>query len=198
MRKLAFITIITFLSFDSVAQKTSAEKIDIDLTQSKLEWTGKKLGGEHYGEIQLASGHLTFTKKKLTGGAFEMDMASINCIDITDEKSNKRLIDHLKSEDFFSVARFPKSTFVINKVESKSATEYLVVGDLTIKGKTNPITFTAKLNTVNNQTVAEATLVFDRSKYDVKFGSQSFFENLGDKLVYDDVDMSVKLILPSK
>jgi polyisoprenoid-binding protein YceI len=193
--KLAFITLITLLSFASVAQKTNTKKIDIDLKQSKLEWIGKKLGGEHYGEIQLASGHLAFTKNKLTGGIFEMDMASITCVDITNEKSNKRLVDHLKSEDFFSVVRFPKSTFTITKVESKSATEYMVTGNLAIKGKANQITFTAKLNTVNNQTVAEATIVFDRSKYDVKFGSQSFFENIGDKLVYDDVDMNVKLVL---
>lgn len=193
--KFVLITLITAVSFASVAQKNVAEKIDIDLMQSKLEWTGKKLGGEHYGNIQLSSGHLTFSKNKLVGGTFEMDMASINCVDITDAKSNKRLVDHLKSEDFFSVERFPKSTFIITKAESKSATEYLVTGDLTIKGKANPITFTAKINTMSNQTIAEATLVFDRSKYDVKFGSQSFFENLGDKLVYDDVDMSVKLVL---
>jgi polyisoprenoid-binding protein YceI len=198
MRKLVFITLLTSLSFASVAQKTDVEKIEIDLKQSKLEWTGKKLGGEHYGEILLASGYLTFTKNKLTGGTFEMDMTSITCVDITDQKSNKRLVDHLKSEDFFSVTRFPTSSFIITKVEPKSATEYLILGDLTIKGKTNPTTFTAKLNAVNNQTVAEAMLVFDRSKYDVKFGSQSFFENLGDKLVYDDVDMNVKLVLLSR
>lgn len=198
MREVVFVSLLIFLSFASVAQKTGVEKIDIDLTQSKLEWTGKKLGGEHYGEIQLASGYLTFTKKKLTGGTFEMDMTSITCVDITDEKSNKRLVDHLKSEDFFSTARFPKSVFVITKVESKSGVEYLITGNLTIKGKTNSITFTAKLNTMNNQTYAEATIVFDRSKYDVKFGSQSFFENLGDKLVYDDVDMDIKLVLLSK
>ncbi len=198
MKKLASITLFVLLSFSSFAQGNSAEKTDIDLRQSKLEWTGKKLGGEHYGEIQLSSGNLTFTKNKLTGGSFEMDMASITCADITDTKSNKRLIDHLKSEDFFSVVRFPTSKFVITNVEPKSTNEYTVTGNLTIKGKTNPITFTAKVNSINNQIVAEATLTFDRSKYDVKFGSQSFFENLGDKLVYDDVDMSVKLVFLSK
>ena len=198
MKKLASITLFVLLSFSSFAQGNSAEKTDIDLKQSKLEWTGKKLGGEHYGEIQLSSGNLTFTKNKLTGGSFEMDMTSITCADITDTKSNKRLVDHLKSEDFFSVVRFPKSSFVITKVEPTSATEYTVTGNLTIKGKTNPITFTANVNSINNQTVANATLTFDRSKYDVKFGSQSFFENLGEKLVYDDVDMIVKLVMLSK
>lgn len=196
--KLAIITLITFMPFVSVAQKANIEKIDIDLNQSKLEWTGKKVGGEHYGEIQLASGYLTFMKGKLTGGTFEMNMASITCVDITDEKSNRRLVDHLKSEDFFSAARFPRSSFIITKVEPKSATEYLITGDLAVKGKTNSLDFTAKVNMIKNQTVAEATLVFDRSKYDVKFGSESFFENLGDKLVYDEVGMSVKLVLTTR
>ncbi|MBN8651509.1 MAG: YceI family protein [Cytophagales bacterium] len=191
--KFVLISLLALLSFSVEAQKT-----DIDLKQSKIEWTGKKLGGEHYGNIQLSSGHLTFNKNKLVGGTFEMDMASITCVDITDDKSNKRLVDHLKSEDFFSVTRFPKSSFIITRVEYKSATEYLVTGDLTIKDKANPITFTAKINAMSTQTIAEAILVFDRSKYDVKFGSQSFFENLGDKLVYDDVDMTVKLVLLTK
>ena len=194
MKKLVSITLFALLSLSSFAQGNT-RKTDIDLKKSTLEWTGKKLGGEHYGQIQLSAGHLTFNKNKLTGGTFEMDMTSITCADITDEKSNRRLVDHLKSEDFFSVVRFPTSKFVITKVEPKSTNEYTVTGNLTIKEKTNSITFTAKVNTINNQTIAEATLVFDRSKYDVKFGSQSFFENLGDKLVYDDVDMSVKLVL---
>lgn len=198
MSNLAFITLVIFLPFASVAQKTGVETIGIDLTQSKLEWTGKKLGGEHYGEIQLASGYLTFTKKKLTGGSFEIDMVSITCADITDAKQNKRLVDHLKSEDFFSVVRFPKSAFVIAKVKPKSDSDYLITGNLTIKGKTNPVTFPAKVIVTNAQTKAEAVLVFDRSQYDVKFGSQSFFENFGDKLVYDDVDMKVILVLNQK
>lgn len=186
------------LSISSLAQPKGPEKTDIDVKQSSVEWTGKKLGGEHYGKIALVSGYLEFTKKKLTGGAFEMDMSSITCEDITDPKSNKRLIDHLESEDFFAVTRFPRATFVITKSEALSATEYRVTGDLTIKGKTNPITFTTQINTTNNQSIAEATFTFDRSKYDIKFGSQSFFENLGDKLVYDDVDMKVRLVLLSK
>lgn len=94
--KILSVILIAHLSLTTVAQKIKSETIDIDLKQSKLEWTGKKLGGEHYGEIQLASGHLVFTKSKLTGGAFEMDMASITCADIADVKSNKRLVDHLK------------------------------------------------------------------------------------------------------
>jgi polyisoprenoid-binding protein YceI len=173
----------------------SEQKYVADASSSKLEWTGKKLTGEHYGEIKLRVGELTFSKDKLVGGRFEMDMNTITCTDITDPKSNKRLVDHLKSEDFFSVVRYPTSQFVITSVEVKSSTEYNITGNLTIKGKTNPLTFPVKLRSENNSLLAEATMKFDRSVYDVKFGSQSFYENLGDKLVYDDIDIAIKLTL---
>lgn len=192
MRILLIILIALLTNTECPAQVNGDGTVSVDATKSKLEWTGKKLGGEHYGEILISTGQLTFKKGKLTGGSFEIDMTSINCIDITDTKSNKRLVDHLKSEDFFSVARFPKSTLVITKVQVKSPNEYTITGALTIKGKTNEIEFPAS---VKGQTEAEANLVFDRSKYDVKFGSQSFFENIGDKLVYDEVEMKVKLVL---
>ena len=190
--------ILTFVSTVwvclSYAQE-SGQKYVADASSSKLEWTGKKLTGEHYGEIKLRGGELTFSKDKLVGGKFEMDMNSITCTDITDAKSNKRLVDHLKSEDFFSVERHPISHFVITSVEAKSATEYSVTGNLTIKGKTNPLSFAVKLRRENNRLLAEATMTFDRSMYDVKFGSQSFYENLGDKLVYDDIDIVINLSL---
>lgn len=192
MRILFFIVMVQFVFIDGIAQTTGEATVTVDVTRSKLEWTGRKLGGEHYGEIQLSSGRLAFKKGRLAGGSFEIDMTSITCTDLTDEKSNRRLVDHLKSEDFFSVTRFPKATLVMKKVGMKSPNEYSITADLTIKGKTNEIEFPAFLK---GQSEAEANVVFDRSKFDVKFGSQSFFENLGDKLVYDDIELKITLIL---
>jgi len=195
MRILILIIVAHIAITDGLAQGSANGKANVDVKNSKLEWTGRKVGGEHYGEMQLSTGNLSFIKGKLSGGSFEIDMTSIICIDITDQKQNKRLVDHLKSEDFFSVARFPSSSLTITKVEIQEANKYSVTGNLTIKGKSNPINFSASFTKVNGQDVAETTLAFDRSQYDVKFGSQSFFENLGDKLVYDDIELKVKLIL---
>lgn len=181
-----------------VSSQDIKTKYVAELSSSKIEWTGKKVTGEHYGEIKLASGELIFSKQKLSGGSFEMDMASITCTDITDAKSNKRLVDHLKSDDFFSVKNYPHSRFTITSVICKSDNECDITGNLTIKDKTNSITFPTKLRRENDTVIANATMTFDRSKYDVKFGSQSFFENLGDKLVYDDVDISITLTLRSE
>lgn len=192
MRILFFIVMVQFVFIDSIAQTTGDVTMSVEVTRSKLEWTGRKLGGEHYGEIRLSSGQLAFKKGKLTGGSFEIDMPSITCTDLTDEKTNRRLVDHLKSEDFFSVTRFPKATLVITKVGMKSPNEYSISADLTIKGKTNAIEFPAVFA---GQREVEANVIFDRSKFDVKFGSRTFFEGLGDKLVYDEVEIKVKLVV---
>lgn len=195
MRVLSILVALICFSNYSQAQKKGESKNEIDLKKSRVEWTGRKLTGEHYGEIAASQGYLTFNKMRLTGGHFEIDMNSITCSDITDEKSNKRLVDHLKSDDFFSASKFPHARFEITKSEYKSENNYLITGNLTIKGSTNALSFPATVTSDNGVTTAKATMVFDRSKYDIKFGSQSFFENLGDKLVYDDIEIKVELIL---
>jgi polyisoprenoid-binding protein YceI len=194
LMRVLIIGLIATVYLKSYAQ-TSITSVQVDTEKSVLEWTGKKLSGEHYGELKLISGFLNFTNNRLTGGQFEIDMNSIVCLDITDAKSNKRLIDHLKSEDFFGVSRFPKAKFEITKAVYRSETEYEITGNLTIKEKTNAITFSAVMKSVENVSYAEALMVVDRSKFDIKFGSQSFFENLADKLVYDDMDIKVRLVL---
>ncbi len=192
--KHLFLIAIIVSCFTGFAQEIQTKFI-ADVGKSKVEWTGKKLTGEHYGEIKLSSGELTMQSGKLISGKFEMDMTSIICTDITDPKSNKRLVDHLKSEDFFAVNTYPHSQFVITSTKNKSANEYEVTGNLTIKGKTHPVTFPVSVTNTNGVLQARGSLTFDRSKYEVKFGSQSFYENLGDKLVYDDVDISINLVL---
>jgi polyisoprenoid-binding protein YceI len=192
--KHLFLIVTILFSFTGFAQETQI-KFTADVDKSKIEWTGKKLTGEHYGEIKLSSGELTLQNGRLASGKFEMDMTSITCTDITDAKSNKRLVDHLKSEDFFAVNSNPRSLFTIKSIRNKSPNEYEVTGDLTIKGKTHPVTFPVHLTNTNNVLQANGSLTFDRSKYDVRFGSQSFYENLGDKLVYDDVDITINLVL---
>lgn len=181
------------MAFISSSQ-AQTEKVNVDVQKSSVEWTGKKLTGEHYGNVLLKTAELSFKDKKLIGGAFEIDMTTIACTDISDQKSNKRLVDHLKSEDFFAVSKFPISRFVITKVDNNGENKYNITGDLTIKGITNAVNFPATLTVDGKTTTASATIVFDRSKYDVKFGSQSFFENLGDKMVYDDIELKVQLI----
>ena len=173
------------------------ESFNVDVKQSKLEWHGKKVTGEHNGLINIQGGMLQFKDDMLVGGEFQIDMKTIVNLDLESEEWNTKLVNHLKSDDFFSVEKFPTATLKITEVKAhkaeKSDANYWIKGDLTIKGKTNPIEFAAKVDKDEKGISGSANMTIDRSKYDVRYGSGSFFEGLGDKLIYDDFDMKVSL-----
>lgn len=190
MNKLKQTILCALIFFASWVQ---AQKIEINTVESSVNWTGKKLTGEHTGTLSFVKGEMVLNKKKLTGGVFEIDMNSITCTDIQDKKSNVRLIDHLKSDDFLSVRTNPISRLEITKVQQLGGDEYSITGNLTIKGTTQAITFPATVMVTGELVTAKAYLTFDRSKYNIKFGSNSFFENLGDEMIYDDIDLMIQL-----
>lgn len=180
---IAVITVITF-SFTTV----NAQQKEIKTENSKVIWKGYKVTGSHEGTINLKSGFLTFSDTKLVGGEFVMNMLTIETTDLTGEYKGK-LDGHLKSDDFFSVEKHPNATLVITKVEASGKNSYKVTGDLTIKGIKNAVTF--DLSVYGNK--ANATLKIDRTKYDVRYGSTSFFDNLKDKAIYDEFDLVADL-----
>lgn len=180
--------IIATLAFSSVAFAT--DKIEIDPATSKIVYVGKKVTGEHTGDVKLASGHLLFEKDVLKGGDFVADMTSISNTDIGDKEYHKKFIDHMFSEDFFGVEKHKTATFVMKNAKKKNGDTYKVTGDLTIKGKTAPVSFDA----VATKDKATATLTFDRTKYDIRYGSGKFFKSLGDKMINDEVQLQVTLI----
>jgi len=166
---------------------------ELSLEESFLKWTGTQLSGKsHYGTLSFKSAGLKFSDNRLVGGSFVVDMTSLSVDDLTG-KGKKSLEGHLKSDDFFSVSDFSVSELKINSVEKVSEHEYSATGNLTIKGYTHEakVTFFIKKGS-NNMT---AKLVFDRSKYNVRYGSGSFFEKLGDNLILDDIELEATLIM---
>lgn len=174
----------------SAAKKAVAYKVDA--AKSVVKWHAKKVTGEHFGTIGLASGALNVDGTKITGGTFEIDMTSIKCTDLTDAGYNAKLVGHLKSEDFFSVEKNPKATFVITKVDGKGA-NVNITGDLTIKGIKNSVTFPATVTADAKGVTANAKIVLDRSKWDIRYGSKTFFPNIGDKMINDDFEIELAL-----
>ena len=164
------------------------EKKTVNTETSKVTWKAYKVTGSHTGTVQLNSGSLEFAEGKLTGGEFEVNMTTLISTDLEGEYKGK-LEGHLKSDDFFGVATHPTSTLVFTKVTPSGKNSYEVTGDLTIKGITKPVTFDVSIY----GSKATATLKVDRALYNVKYGSGSFFENLGDKTIYDEFDLVVDL-----
>ena len=144
--------------------------------------------------MAIGRGDFVVAGGELTDGSFEINMTSSDNIDMEGEYSQK-LENHLKSDDFFGVTTYPTAKFVITKVVSKGTSgTYRITGDLTIKSTTKPIKFDAILTSQGDKNIVTADIVIDRSEYDVCFGSGSFFDNLGDKTIYDDFTLKVKLI----
>ncbi|SFS64348.1 YceI family protein [Lutibacter maritimus] len=185
-KNLALIALIAVFTFSFT--KVNAQQKEIKIANSNVIWKGYKVTGSHEGTISLKSGFLTFNDNKLTGGEFVMDMNTIVTTDLQGEYKGK-LEGHLKSDDFFGVEKHPTAKLVISKVNATGKNSYKVTGDLTIKGITNVITF--DLSVYGNK--ANAALKIDRTKYDVRYGSTSFFDNLKDKAIYDEFDLVADL-----
>lgn len=186
--------IISILVLSSFLERPDAEKFQVDTKQSSLLWTGRKVTGEHTGTVQVSAGELKVEGKSISQGNFEIDLSSITVTDISDEGANSKLVGHLKSDDFFSVEKHPKAKFVLNSAIHKAGNEYLVKGDLTIKGITNKIEFPALIVREDKKLTATAKINVDRTKYDIKFRSTNFFENLGDKAIDNNFELDLKLV----
>ncbi len=198
-RIITFLFFIFMFNFLFAIEKTNAQEYVFDPAESSIEWFGKKVTGEHTGTINLKQGRLNLVKGKISGGEFEIDMASIVDLDLQDPEYKNKLMNHLKSDDFFSVVSFPVSRFVITDVKEatnkdNSHYNYHIKGDLTIKGITHPIEFPAVINVKDGKLNANAQVTVNRAKYNVRYGSGSFFEGLGDKLIYDDFILKLNLV----
>lgn len=168
-----------------------AQKADVNTEKSSVEWQGKKIGGQHEGNIQIKSGSLELNGDKIVAGNFVVDMTSITCTDLKDESYKQKLVGHLKSDDFFGVEAYPTAKFVVTKSSDFSNGTATLTGDLTIKGNKENISFDV-LKTGN---AYSAKIEIDRSKFDVRYGSNSFFDNLGDKAIEDNFTLKVKLVI---
>ena len=176
-------------SSNGTTLQASDASYTINPDQSIIVWTGREVTtSKHFGNIYFASGQFEVKSGLISSGEFVVDMTTIDNQDLPQERRG-RLEAHLKSDDFFSVESHPTALLSILSSESVADGKWMVSGELTIKTFTHPVKFEMS----NSNDEWKANLVFDRSKYEVKFRSGSFFENLGDKLIYDDIELAINL-----
>ena len=192
-----------FLLFIAGSMTANAGNPDHSVTfkvqpdQSVIAWIGHKVTGEHNGTIGIKDGSLVWNHGTLESGSITIDMASVTVLDQQGGGKTK-LEGHLKSDDFFGVEKHPTATLAITRVVSKGEGQYTITADLTIKGITNPVTFDANVKTEANQLTATADIKVDRTLYDIRYGSGKFFDDLGDKAIYDEFDLNIKLVASGK
>ena len=188
----AFVGVAMLLGFTFVRPNSGVEyKASTD--KSAIKWVGRKVTGEHNGTVALKSGSVSVDGTKISGGKFEIDLSSVTCADLTDQTYNQKLIEHLKSDDFFSTAKHPTALLEIVSGTKTTGDKYDIKGRLTIKGITKDITFPATVKVTDKNLVAIAKVKIDRTQYDIRYGSASFFEGLGDKAISNDFELDVNI-----
>ena len=195
----ASVFLIAALSLALPLTASAVQTLKLDADQSVLNWTGTKVTGKHQGTLKLKSGSLQLDHGQIKGGAFDIDMTSLVDTDLKDPDYKTKLETHLRSEDFFSVAKNPLAIFKITSVKpianaAAGQPNQEITGDLTIKGITHPVTFPAVVTLGKVKAEATGTVKIDRTKYDIRYGSGKFFQGLGDKLINDDFTIDLKLV----
>ena len=191
-KNLALIALVAVFTFSFT--KVNAQQKEIKIANSKVIWKGYKVTGSHEGTINLKSGFLTFNDNKLTGGEFVMDMTTIKNTDIKSDKYRGDLEKHLRSDDFFGVQKFPESKFVIKESKYLTSGSILVKGEITIKGITKPLEFEVDSHKHGESVYVSGLMVIDRTQFDIRYGSGSFFDNLGDRTINNDFEIKFDLM----
>ena len=202
MKYLApMMVLATLVSMTAGAAKKETKVVyQLDTAASKATWTGRKKMGAHNGTIQFKEGHFDMIKNTMKGGEVVMDMTTITDVDQKDPNDQAKLVGHLKSPDFFDVAKFPTATFKIksfsdvhNFVPGQPNAE--IKGDLTVHGITHEETLKLFFTPTADGFTAKGKFIIDRTTYDIKFHSQKFdVKALGDKLIEDRFDLDLDIV----
>lgn len=174
------------------AETPKGHRIQADVANSQLVWKGHKIMGSHEGEMDLKSGYLIKNKNTITGGEFVVDMHSIRAkklMDGGDDHDKNELAAHLRDGDFFDASTYPTAKFIVTKAENSDG-KLKISGNMTIKAVTQPISFLA---TWTND-VLKANVNIDRTKFNIKYGSGSFFDNLGDRAIKDQFSLDLNVV----
>ena len=193
---MSFFALVVMLLGFSVTM--NAAEYVVDKAASKVKWEAKKVTGLHNGSVSFANGSIVGTGNKISEGTFVIDMKSMANDDITDAGMKAKLMGHLASDDFFSIEKFPEAKMEIKKVTAVAGDEFKFLVDLTIKGITNPVEFNAKVTASGDKLSADGVITVNRTLYGIKYGSGSFFQGLGDKVIYDDFTLAFSVVAQKK
>lgn len=178
------------------ATNTDAKTM-VDIAASEIKWLGTKVTGEHSGTLKLKDGYINANDKRITGGEFNIDLNSIKCTDLAADEGGAKLEGHLKSPDFFDVAKYPTAKFVINKMTNLAGdanANSMIFGNLTIKDVTKEIGFKANVNLEEgNFSVSTVKFAIDRTDFGIKYKSSKFFNDLADKAINDKFTIQINL-----
>lgn len=186
------LAVATVLSVNA-NKKHNHANLTVNTEKSVVNWTGKKVAGEHTGTIKIKNGTIHLHDGAFSGGEVTIDMTSIFVTDLKAGQGKEKLEGHLSAPDFFDVAKHATASLKTTGVKMQKENTYTISADLTIKGITKPIEFSAVVKTKDGKLAAVAEMEVDRTLYDIKYGSGKFFDSLGDKMIDDNFTIQFEL-----
>ena len=175
-----------------------ADSYKIDVENSKIQWIGRKVTGEHDGNLEILYGnirrYLDTDQTEVIKGNIVIDMTTINNHDIENEEYRNYFVDHLNSPDFFDIAHFSKSKLkILNNsiiLSKDNLNNTMIIAEITIKGITRKVKFPAKVEFLDDLAIAEGTIDIDRTLFGIKYKSKSYFPDMGDHFIYDNFTLN--------
>lgn len=189
-------SIIGIISFGFTKIDSHVTQYSFNTEESEMIWTGKKATGQHVGTIKMKEGYLALNHGSFSGGKIVIDMKSIANTDIKNDAGKAKLEKHLKGADFFEVEKYPEATFLFKRLERDAAGKpgaFKATGSLTMKGKTNDVSFPVTLVMDHSKIVARGNLTFDRTKWDIKYKS-----SLENSMINDEIELSFGVVAYAK
>ncbi len=171
------------------ADAAAVSRVFVFGENSKIGFIGSKLTAIHEGSFKNFSGHFTVAGDSLDNNGthrISIDMASLG----TDDE---KLTTHLKSEDFFDVAKFPVTTFSLLSMTAAGgeaeAGAYQIEGILDLHGVKKKITFPAQVDVTEdrNSLKMQAKFSIDRKAFGI------IYPGLPDDLIRDRVVIDLDL-----
>jgi polyisoprenoid-binding protein YceI len=197
MKNILSLAAAALLAGSTWATNDTTTRYRVNTDASTITWNATKVTGEHSGTVGIQNGYISVTDGKLVAANVIANMQTIACTDLEGEWGAK-LVGHLNSEDFFHVSEHKTSSFTLRDITPLAKADgdatHSVTGDFTVRGITKSVTFTANVTEDDSQLTIEGSAVLDRSQFDVKFGSGSFFDDLGDNLIHDNFTVGFHLV----
>lgn len=185
---------------DTVAPPTpsadfkNSREVAINAQNSQIMWTGRAVGKEHVGTVKIKNGTFNFAESKMVGAMFTIDMSTIADNDL-EGAMREKLVTHLKSDDFFSVEKYPEAYVKIMSIEDGADAGYIKANaELTIKGIMHPVLIYGKTSMENGRAKFEGNVTIDRTLWDIKFGSEKFIEGTGVQVIDDNITFNITLV----
>lgn len=179
--------------------EAAAVTYSADPANSVIEWKGFKPTGTHTGTLSISEGNFQVAGNEIVGGEFTIDMNTITVTDLEAGDGKEDLEAHLKGtveekqDHFFNVEEFPTATFEVTGIKTEGE-KTMMEGNLTIKGTTKNISFPVQMQDTGDMIeVSSEAFTIDRTQWNVNYGSKSIFDDLGDKFINDEIELSIKV-----